>query len=202
LKHLAVVGFCFSLVCTISPSLAKTTPQWLVLQPGLKLFTGTDGGVATTVTVCNTLGQYQRFITQGEDVNCRHYKPGIKVHIISLAAGDQTVNPFLDIAADDGSWSGWTGTLISVEARIPVGTVVKVKPNSNGSAQLFATQTDQSGVVLRDGTVMKILRQDAVEADNSALYVRVMSGQHSGRTGWISDLSLSLDDGSDLILHR
>lgn len=180
-------------------------PSWLRIRAGTKLFTGSDGGDATTVSICRSRNAYNDFASGGE-TKCSHKRPGLKIHIVSYVndySGDGKTNiPILNVAADDGSWSGYTGSLVSVQPRIPVGTRLQTEPDQNAKAKLWANSTDDynSGVELADRTTVEVIKQDPSNVQNSTLFVKVLDGKYAGREGWMLDMGLQTLKGTSLIL--
>lgn len=186
----------------------KGLPAWLRLKPGLKLYTGYDGGDATKVTVCANKSDYQN-IGDGTNAGCGQRAPGIKVHVVEIAdnysGGDGTTNiPEIKIAADDGKWAGWTGSMVSVTPRIPAGTIMKTEHESNAPAKIWQNKSDsyfKSGIELASDTSIEIIKQDPLDPANFDLYVKVISGSHSGLTGWTLSNGLTVG-GESLILTQ
>lgn len=195
-----------AVIHTPAPVVASR-PSWLKIKRGAKLFTGYDGGDATTVTVCGTRSAYKDNASGGE-TKCTSRKPGIRIHVISssddYSLGDGTTNtPVLQIAADDGSWSGYTGSLLQVQPRIPPGTKVKTEQHTNAPTRIWNHKGDayQDGIELEGGTTLEILRQDPTDPQNSDLYVTVVTGRYAGKRGWTLSSGLEVLDGSPMMLE-
>ena len=104
------------------------TPSWLILRKGLGLYTGYDGGDSKTDTLCATPSDYNAYTGGDSNAKCSRHGPGIPIHVVDIKndyeVDGKTNIPLVRVAADDGSFSGWSDSLIGVQPRIPVGTVL------------------------------------------------------------------------------
>lgn len=181
-------------------------PAWLKLKPGLKLYTGYDGGNETKVTICSSRTDFQNYAS-GSSAPCGQRPPGIKVHVVTVtddySVGDGTTNmPEIKIASDDGSWAGWTSAMVSVQPRVPVGTVMKTERQANAPTKIWKHKSDSyfaGGTELAGDTSVQVVKQDPLDPMNCDLYVTVLSGPHAGLTGWTLSSGLMVH-GQPLIL--
>ena len=179
------------------------TPAWLKMKPGLHLYTGYDGGDATTVAICPDRTTYKKDSSGDAQSSCKHRKPGIPVHIVSISNDyslDGTTNfPILKITADDGSWTGYTSSMLGVQPKIPIGAILvtEKKPMNNARSKIWTHKTDsyESGIEVEDSTRLQLLREDPTDAGNSTLYVKVLTGRYAGRTGWTLNDHLYMTSG-------
>jgi hypothetical protein len=180
---------------------AKGTPSWLILRKGLGLYTGYDGGDSKTDTLCATPGDYHAYVGGDSSAKCSVHGPGIPVHVVDIKSDYETDGktniPLVRVAADNGSFSGWSDTIIGIQPRIPARTVLvtDLHPPSNVKSRIWHGRDDDyaAGTGLEPGTRVQVLEDDPSEPYSSTLYVRVLTGDRAGSRGWM------LDNGLDTI---
>ena len=175
------------------------TPSWLILRKGLGLYTGYDGGDSKTDTLCATPSDYNAYTGGDSNAKCSRHGPGIPIHVVDIKndyeVDGRTNIPLVRVAADDGSFSGWSDSLIGVQPRIPVGTVLvtDLHPPSNAKSKIWHSRDDDynAGPDLEPGTRVQVLKDDPSEPYSSTLYVRVLTGDHAAVRGWMLDNGLN-----------
>ena len=193
-----------TVIHTTAP-VAAGTPSWLRIKVGTALFTGYDGGDSETASICPTRAAFMND-SSGGDSKCSHYKPGLKIHIVAYSndysLDGKTNFPVLQVAADNGSWSGFTGSLLQVQPRVPVGTRLMSESGSNSKTRIWAGKHDPyfSGFELPDRATIEVLKQDPSDVQNCTLYVKVLAGRYSGKVGWTLDMGLETLNGTPLML--
>lgn len=127
-----------------------------VLRPDLVVRTATDGGDATSVTVCRSAAAYNNWVTDGTaGSECFRKKPGLRVRVVSIQ-GDANDPTFatVQIVAMDGSWRGYTGALGSIEPFAPRGNANARFSDVQGVVAVAATSTPTPrGILSNDGIV-------------------------------------------------
>lgn len=181
------------------PATPQGIPPWLKIRRGQFVYTGYDGGDATVVSVCASHSLYNDN-SSGGTAKCPTHAPGIAAHIVSweddYTLDSKTDIPVVKIAANDGSWSGYTGSLIQIQPRIPVGTLLLTETVNNSNVRLGATKTASlfSGPELADRTSVRVLKQDAADVQNYDLYVQVVTGLYTGKKGWLLASEVKTDN--------
>jgi len=180
-------------------------PSWLRIKAGQHIYTGYDGGDSNTVTICPSHLAYNDS-TSGGPTKCSHKRPGIAAHIVSwendFTLDSKTNFPVLKIAADDGSWSGYTGSLVSIQPRIPVGTLLFVTSKRDGDVRLHTSKSDDlfKGPSLKNHTAVRLLRQDVADVQNYDLFARIIDGPYAGKTCWLLTAEVEAEDHSPIIM--
>lgn len=178
---------------------ATGTPSWLILRKGLVLYTGYDGGDSKTDTLCATPQDYHAYVGGDSSAKCSVHGPGIPIHVVEIRndyeTDGKTNMPLVHVAANDGSFSGWSDSIIGIQPRIPAGTVLvtELHPPSDVKARIWHGRDDDynAGTDLATGTRIQILRDDPSEPYSSTLYVKVLTGAHAGARGWMLDNGLT-----------
>ncbi len=188
-----------------SPPAHAATPAplntWVRLHVGMTLYTGTDGGDATTLTVCPTVAQYLAFAGVGGSGNvaeCSHRKPDVAAiveEIVPANADDPFHAPYVKLRAADGSWSGYTD-IIGQQVAIPVGTTLVFTKSGGESLRLAPRQGSNlhSGPNLGDSVTVKVLHYFPNTNDRS-LYVTVLDGEYAGQNGWMFTMDGETENG-------
>lgn len=187
---------------------AAGTPSWLILRKGLGLYTGYDGGDSRTDTLCVTPGDYNAYAGGDNNAKCSTHAPGIPVHIIDIKNDYETDGktniPLVRVAADDGSFNGWSDSLVGIQPRIPTGTVLvtELHPPNDTKSTIWHNRSDDyaAGTDLEPGTRVQVLKNDPSEPYSSTLYVRVLTSNHAGAHGWMLDDGLNTTGAKPLIV--
>jgi hypothetical protein len=180
-------------------TLDAAVPAWARLQVGQKVYTGYDGGDATSVTMCVSVDEYLKWANGDMAAHCTKHKPGLVATITSVkddySIGDGTFNsPIVGLRSADGSWAGYTSTGLSAVPIIPPGSILRTS-KIKGAASLTDTRDGDAGVHLAPGTRVEVVRMDPREPQNATLFVRVLDGTQKGRTGWLLDMDTELLNG-------
>lgn len=194
-----------------SPHTVETTAlPWLQLRQGVKAYTGDNGGGDDFLTVCPTAALYKKWSSSPNAVvpQCNDKARGVPVTI-----GSDEVTPERDVSgqvmagmytvfikADDGSWSGWTGSLGGLQPRIPPNTKVVVRPLArSGTKSLFPNKTSAKyEITLYSGAILQILVQ---KPHTGRLYAQVTGNSPDvGKKGWIWPAGLSVSEGNSPLL--
>lgn len=184
------------------------TPSWLVLRKGLALYTGYDGGDSKTDTLCATSGDYNAYVGGDSNAKCGKHPPGIPIHVVDIKndyeADGKTNIPLIRVAADNGSFRGWSDSLIGIQLRIPVGTVLVTElhpPNDARSRIWHGCDDDYSaGTDLEPGSRVQVIKDDPSEPYSATLYVKVLTGSDARKRGWMLDNGLNTTGAKALIL--
>ena len=179
-----------------------SSESWDEVRPGVKVYTGDDGGSASTLTVCSTLASYVAFMSDDNAANCSHEKRGVLAvveQVIPAKSNTDTGSfagaPNVRIRAADGSWSGYT-TVVSLQPMLPVGTVIVMKRMGNAVLNLAPRQASDLNVGpdLGDKVTVRVLHYYPDTADRS-LYVNVLDGKYAGQNGWMFAMDAQTLDG-------
>jgi len=179
---------------------STSTRAWSVLHVGMLLYTGDDGGGATTLSVCATLESYFKVVEGTVPASCKHVARGQAAYvtrIISSSSDDPdsgTKAPHILLRAASDAWSGYT-SIVGEQPAVPIGTVLLIEGGSDSDSRLSPTQGSDINVgdVLEKNTRVRVLRHDPATGDRS-LKVLVISGKDVGHEGWIfANGTLTLD---------
>ena len=174
---------------------------WDRLHVGLRVYTGDDGGDATTQTICSTLSLYLATFYESNTPRCKHIKrgqPATVEAIIASKASDADAGsgaPHVELRATDATWSGFT-TVIPLQPAIPIGTVLVMKKEGNATLNLAPRQGSDlnAGPDLGDKVTVKVLHYYPKTGDRS-LYVTVLDGNRAGQNGWMFANDAETPDG-------
>lgn len=188
---------CVASVATLAA--AAAIPSWLVLNSGVRAFTGDDGGDATMATICPTLHLYLRGPDNAATPHCMHEKRGTSVIVESIIGRScvdfesQARVPCVRIRAADRSWSGYTGATTMIPA-IPAGAVLMLTPQPNERLTLASKQISgpDNGIDLGARARARVLHF-VPAADVRELFVMIVSGSHPGASGWVYEHTATID---------
>lgn len=188
-------------IATRPQSRLVSSASWDKLRVGLKVYTGDDGGDATTQTVCSTLAEYLGSIDDSNKPHCLHLKrgrPAIVEAIIPSRESDADsafCAPHVELRGTESSWSGYT-TVIPLQPAIPVGTALIMKKEGNATINLAPRQSSDlnAGPDVGDKVRVKVLHYFPDTGDRS-LYVTVLDGDHAGQNGWMFANEAKTPDG-------
>jgi len=180
-------------------------PSWLMIRKGQSAYTGDDGGGAETQTICRSMRDYDRFLNDGSQVNCFQAPRGILVTMESWKENefDKTVwnvsTYTICIKASNGSWRGYTYSL-SLQPKIPPGTRLRISTAMADSitAQIASEPESSNGeeIKIGEGTIVELIEQKPAREDS--LKVRVITGSHTGRIVWMTEVGMDLENGEPL----
>ena len=181
---------------------AVSSESWSEARSGVRVYTGDDGGNATTLSVCSTLASLRAFMSGDSSADCSHKKRGLLAVIEQVIpaksdtdSGSFAGAPNVEIRAADGSWSGYT-TVVSLQPVVPLGTVVVMKRTGNETLNLAPRQGSDlnAGPNLGDKVTVKVLHYYPDTGDRP-LYVNVLDGTHVGQNGWMFAMDGETLDG-------
>jgi hypothetical protein len=169
---------------------ASSNPSWLVLQVGQSAYLRSDGGGATSATLCDTARHYQRALDIGTPVpGCSSHKPGLRVKMLSIA---------------QGAWLGQTIRIVKVQASSTVGwvSIMQLDPLLPRDTSLlcpvktlYSSRTSVRGRSLSETKVVVKVLADFPDLHKHDLFVRIMAGGNARRTGYIDASDCRLLDG-------
>ena len=188
-------------VATGRPRSSRSSASWDRLRVGLRVYTGDDGGDATTQTVCASLAAYLASIDDSNTPHCLHVKRGLSATvetIIPSKSSDSDAGfraPHVQLRGSDGTWSGYT-TVVPLQPAIPIGTVLVMKKDGNATVNLAPRQGSDlnAGPDLGDTVTVKVLHYYPDTGDRP-LYVTVLDGEHAGQNGWMFANEAETPDG-------
>lgn len=184
-------------------AIARTAPpatdssSWATLRDGLPVFVGSDGGDATTMSICSSIADYD-----ASAASCKHIKQGVPAvvdHVFpsnGQSADDPTGAPHVKIRAADGTWSGYT-TATLLQARIPIGTTLVLTKGSDTDQIRLASRQDSElndGPDLGDHVTIKVLHYYP-DSQNRNIYAEVLDGNYAGKNGWFFTMDAKTTDG-------
>lgn len=170
------------------------TPEsfaWLQPTPGRAALLGDDGG-NSTATVCVSADHYRDWLKSNPSGGCTSYIHGTRVVIerVVFDPAKDTVGeyhmPLVQIRSADNSWRGYT-QLEGLHPLIPTGTIVQFYRHEDSTLRLGSSEQSDDGPDLGDNVTARVERYDPTSAD-ADLYVTVVDGPYSGKSGWMHSL--------------
>jgi hypothetical protein len=175
-------------------SFATETPKYLLIRKGQVAYTDTDGGTATTQTICKTAKDMNKWLNLQKG-NCFTVLPGVPVTFTSSIAKEVSgIAPtyIVEVKAKDGSWRGFAYTMF-LQPVIPRGERLKLSSDIDNKI-VHAQNLSGKAINLVSGTTIEVLEQhpDRQEKD---LKAKVTSGKYDGETVWTSSFYVVLNSG-------
>lgn len=193
-----------ALSCSMAPARAGNVLPWKKPLPGTAAFLGDDGGGEDTATVCDSAAHYREWLDYGNPPGCRKFPRGLAVIIKGViynpykdtVPGTTMSFPLVKIQIPTKGFVGYLQLFGGIHPRIPQGTIIYLKREGNNVLRLAPSQDAafDSGPDLGDRATAKVIRYDPA-TDGAELYVIVINGALTGRTGWVLTSDADSTDG-------
>ncbi len=161
-------------------------PAWLVAKPGALAFTSAGEEDSPTTPVCTTVAAYHAYVNENGAKGCVERPEGLEVIIDGVVPATAGFGAVAKLHAESGAFAGYTA-VTELLPRIPPGVAVSLAPAANETLTISSTQKAELGSGLDLGARVSAVtvRFDPANADKRDLLVRVTSGKHLGRSGWL-----------------
>jgi hypothetical protein len=203
-------------VCSVSVALltglsvmaaASADPSWNRATPGAKAFVAAEEGDVPAARICPTIPTYRQHLHDGAEASCKSVRQGTPVIVLATAraTGDFGVYGrdliLASVRAADRSINGYI-VLELLNPAIPNGIDVTLKHDTGDvDLRLAPLQDDgsETRLALASRTRARVISYDPTSADGRDLRVRVISGRHVGKTGWVYARTAFLSDGEPIL---